>query len=128
MRGSKSTVTSTIAQYEFPILESIGLLKVDFLGLSTLSVMREAARLIQERHGIEYTLANIPYEGEEAEEAFTLLSSGEVSGVFQVESAGMRRMLIEMKPTLFEHIVASHLALPPGADGVHPPVHPAHAR
>ena len=42
MRGSKSTVTSTIAQYEFPILESIGLLKVDFLGLSTLSVMREA--------------------------------------------------------------------------------------
>ena len=55
MRGSKSTVTSTITQYEFPILESIGLLKVDFLGLSTLSVMREAARLIQERHGIEYT-------------------------------------------------------------------------
>ena len=44
MRGSKSTVTSTIAQYEFPILESIGLLKVDFLGLSTLSVMREASQ------------------------------------------------------------------------------------
>ncbi len=106
MRGSKSTVTSTIAQYEFPILESIGLLKVDFLGLSTLSVMREAARLIKERHGVEYTLQTIPYEGEAAREAFKLLSSGEVSGVFQVESQGMRRVLTEMKPTTFEHIVA----------------------
>ncbi len=106
MRGSKSTVTGTIAQYEFPILESIGLLKVDFLGLSTLSVMREAARLIKERHGVEYTLQTIPYEGEAAREAFKLLSSGEVSGVFQVESQGMRRVLTEMKPTTFEHIVA----------------------
>jgi DNA polymerase-3 subunit alpha len=114
MRGSKSTVTGTIAQYEFPILESIGLLKVDFLGLSTLSVMREAARLIKERHGVEYTLANIPYEGEAAREAFKLLSSGEVSGVFQVESAGMRRMLVEMKPTLFEHIVAAISLYRPG--------------
>lgn len=114
MRGSKSTVTSTIAQYEFPILESIGLLKVDFLGLSTLSVMREASRLIKERHGIEYTLGNIPYEGDSAVNAFSLLSSGEVSGVFQVESAGMRRMLTEMKPTLFEHIVAAISLYRPG--------------
>ncbi|HHW88598.1 MAG TPA: DNA polymerase III subunit alpha [Chloroflexi bacterium] len=114
MRGSKSTVTSTIAQYEFPILESIGLLKVDFLGLSTLSVMREAARLIKERHGIEYTLENIPYEGEVAEEAFKLLSSGEVSGVFQVESQGMRRVLIDMKPSTFEHIVAMISLYRPG--------------
>ena len=114
MRGSKSSVTSTIAQYEFPILESIGLLKVDFLGLSTLSVMREAARLIKERHGIEYRLDNIPYEGEAAKDAFALLSSGEVSGVFQVESAGMRRTLIEMKPTTFEHIVAMISLYRPG--------------
>ena len=114
MRGSKSTVTSTIAQYEFPILESIGLLKVDFLGLSTLSVMREASRLIKERHGIEFRLDNIPYDGEEAKDAFTLLSSGEVSGVFQVESAGMRRMLMEMKPSAFEHIVAAISLYRPG--------------
>ena len=114
MRGSKSTVTSTIAQYEFPILESIGLLKVDFLGLSTLSVMREAGRLIKERHAIEYTLENIPYEGEVAKDAFTLLSSGEVSGVFQVESQGMRRVLTEMKPSTFEHIVAMISLYRPG--------------
>jgi DNA polymerase-3 subunit alpha len=114
MRGSKSTITSTIAQYEFPILESIGLLKVDFLGLSTLSVMREAAQLIEQRHGIHYTLATIPYDGEEAAEAFKLLSSGEVSGVFQVESAGMRRVLTEMKPDRFEHIIAMISLYRPG--------------
>ncbi len=90
------------------------MLKVDFLGLSTLSVMREAAKLIQERHGITFTLGNIPYEGEEAAEAFKLLSSGEVSGVFQVESQGMRRVLTEMKPTTFEHIVAMISLYRPG--------------
>ncbi len=114
MRASKSSVTSTIAQYEFPILESIGLLKVDFLGLSTLSVMREAGRLIRERHGIEYDLSNIPFEGEDAREAFTLLSSGEVSGVFQVESQGMRRVLTEMQPSAFEHIIATISLYRPG--------------
>lgn len=114
MRGTKSTVTNTIAQYEFPVLESIGLLKVDFLGLSTLSVMREAGRLVKQRHGIEYNLSNIPFEGEEAVEAFTLLSSGEVSGVFQVESAGMRRVLTEMQPSTFEHIVATISLYRPG--------------
>ncbi len=114
MRGNKNTITSTITQYEFPILESIGLLKVDFLGLSTLSVMREAARLIKERHGIEYTLNNIPFEGEVAGEAFKLLSSGEVSGVFQVEGQGMRRVLTEMRPNAFEHIIATISLYRPG--------------
>ncbi|MCL4861932.1 MAG: DNA polymerase III subunit alpha [Caldilineaceae bacterium] len=114
MRASKGSITNAVTQYEFPILESIGLLKVDFLGLSTLTVMREAARLINERHGAEYTLANIPFEGEEAAEAFKLLSSGEVSGVFQVEGQGMRRVLTEMRPTAFEHIVATISLYRPG--------------
>ncbi|NJN81221.1 MAG: DNA polymerase III subunit alpha [Caldilineaceae bacterium] len=114
MRGSKGSITNAVAQYEFPILESIGLLKVDFLGLSTLSVMREAVRLIRERHGIEYTLGNIPFEGEAASEAFKLLSSGEVSGVFQVESQGMRRVLTEMRPSAFEHIIATISLYRPG--------------
>jgi len=114
MRGSKGSITQAITQFEFPILESIGLLKVDFLGLSTLSVMREAGRLIKERHGVEFTLASIPFEGETALEAFKLLSSGEVSGVFQVESQGMRRVLTEMKPTMFEHIIAMISLYRPG--------------
>ncbi|MCC6169757.1 MAG: DNA polymerase III subunit alpha [Caldilineaceae bacterium] len=114
MRGNKNTITSTITQYEFPILESIGLLKVDFLGLSTLSVMREATRLIRERRGTEYTLNNIPIDGAESAEAFKLLSSGEVSGVFQVEGQGMRRVLTEMQPSSFEHIVATISLYRPG--------------
>lgn len=114
MRPSKGSVTGAITQFEFPILESIGLLKVDFLGLSTLSVMREAAGLIKERHGVNWELSTIPYEGEEAREAFALLSSGEVSGVFQVESAGMRRVLTEMRPSTFEHIVAMISLYRPG--------------
>ncbi len=114
MRGSKGSVTKAITQFEFPILESIGLLKVDFLGLSTLSVMREAGRLIKERHGVHFTLQNIPFEGEPAKAAFTLLSSGEVSGVFQVEGQGMRRVLTEMQPSLFEHIIAMISLYRPG--------------
>jgi len=113
-RGSKTSITDSITQYEFPILESIGLLKVDFLGLSTLTVMREACRLIEEHHGIEYRLDNIPFEGEAAEPAFRLLSSGEVAGVFQVESQGMRRVLTEMRPDAFEHIVATISLYRPG--------------
>ena len=114
MRGSKGAITETITQFEFPILESLGLLKIDFLGLSTLTVMREACRLIKENHGIEYGLDSIPIEGPEAEPAFRLLSSGEVSGVFQVESPGMRRVLTEMKPTAFEHIIATISLYRPG--------------
>jgi len=113
-RGSKTTVTETVTQYEFPILESIGLLKVDFLGLSTLTVLREACRLIKEHHGVEYRLDNIPFEGEAAEPAFRLLSSGEVVGVFQVESQGMRRVLTEMRPSAFEHIIATISLYRPG--------------
>ncbi len=103
MRPQKTVVTETMAQFEFPICESIGLLKVDFLGLATLSIMREAARLIEERHGVHYTLQNIPTDDPES---FKLLSSGEVVGVFQVESAGMRRILTEMHPSNIKHIMA----------------------
>ena len=114
MRGSRGAITETITQFEFPILESLGLLKIDFLGLSTLTVMREACRLIKENCGIEYGLDTIPFEGEAAEPAFRLLSSGEVSGVFQVESQGMRRVLTEMKPSAFEHIIATISLYRPG--------------
>lgn len=114
MRSTRGGITNAITQFEFPILESIGLLKVDFLGLSTISVMREACRLIEERHGISFNMSNIPFEGEETADAFKLLSSGEVSGVFQVESQGMRRVLTEMKPTLFEHIIATISLYRPG--------------
>ncbi len=111
MRPPKSAITETVTQYEFPILESIGLLKVDFLGLATLTLMRECARLIKERHGIEYTLHNLPIDDPKT---YELLSAGDVMGVFQVEGQGMRRCLMEMRPTEFDHIVATISLYRPG--------------
>ncbi len=111
MRPPQSGITATVAQYEYPILESIGLLKVDFLGLSTLTLIREIARLIRERHGVEYTLENLPLDDPKI---YELLTSGDVMGVFQVEGQGMRRCLMEMRPTEFDHITATIALYRPG--------------
>ncbi len=119
MRPPKSAITETVTQYEYPILESIGLLKVDFLGLATLTLMRETTRLIKERHGIEYTLDNLPIEDPKV---FELLTSGDVLGVFQVEGQGMRRVLMDMRPTEFDHITAT-ISLTARSHGVHPRLH-----
>lgn len=110
----KNTVTKYVTQYEFPILESLGLLKIDFLGLRFLSVMRDACRLIRERKQVDLDIDTIPYEGEETKEAFALISSGETMGVFQVESEGFRETLGEMKPTEFVHIIAAISLYRPG--------------
>ncbi|MCZ7672270.1 MAG: hypothetical protein M5U34_36695 [Chloroflexi bacterium] len=98
-----------VTQWPMEIVESIGLLKVDFLGLSTLTVMRRAARLIEERYGVVYTMDNIPYDKghvgpdptKSPDALFDMLGRGEVAGVFQVEGAGMRRLMMEMRPRLF---------------------------
>jgi DNA polymerase III subunit alpha len=111
MRPPKSAITATVTQYEYPILESIGLLKIDFLGLSTLTLMREVTRLIRERHGKEYTLDNLPLDDPKT---YELLTAGDVLGVFQVEGAGMRRVLMELRPTEFDHITATISLYRPG--------------
>lgn len=114
MRGTASALTTSITQYEFPVLESLGLLKVDFLGLSTLSVIRETMRLVNERHGTNITLDSIPLSGPEAKPAFDLLGTGETCGLFQVESPGMRRVLTRMRPSTLEHITATVSLYRPG--------------
>ena len=124
MRAQGSVITEAVTQFEFPICESIGLLKVDFLGLSTLTVMRKAAELIEKRHGLKFNLENLPMDNPEAfkslphlpppDQAFELLARGDVTGIFQVEGSGMRRVLTEMKPTKFEHIVAAISLFRPG--------------
>jgi DNA polymerase-3 subunit alpha len=93
------------------IVESIGLLKIDFLGLSTLTVMRKACELIEQNHGVRLDLDTIPW-GDPS--TYQLLSRGETVGIFQVESAGMRRMLIEMKPSSFDHVAAAVALYRPG--------------
>jgi len=111
-----------VTQWPMEIVESIGLLKVDFLGLSTLTVMRRAARLIEERYGIVYTMDNIPYDvgqtgpdpDKDPEALFEMLGRGQVGGVFQVEGAGMRRLMMEMRPRRFDHIIAAISLYRPG--------------
>ncbi|MBN1656875.1 MAG: DNA polymerase III subunit alpha, partial [Anaerolineae bacterium] len=118
-----------VTQYTMDVIEDTGLLKVDFLGLSTLTVLRLAVELIKARHGVSYTQYTIPPSGTQALEALTggdlpiplddpaayaLLASGNVLGIFQVEGGGFRRVLGEMKPSRYEHIVAVLALYRPG--------------
>jgi DNA polymerase-3 subunit alpha len=100
-----------ITQYPMGELESIGLLKMDFLGLSTLTVLQRARDLIKESHGIELEMHQIDLDDPEL---YRLLSQGEVTGVFQVESPGMRRVLRELQPSCFGDVMAALALYRPG--------------
>jgi len=101
----------TVTQFSMSILDELGLLKVDFLGLATLTIMARACELIRERHGVDLNLDNIPIDDPET---YELLGRGDTAGVFQVEGSGMRRWLIEMKPTELAHVVAMVALFRPG--------------
>ena len=121
-KGDDSGPIQQVIQFDMNIAESIGLLKVDFLGLATLSIMRRACELIEQRHAEKLNLDNIPYERRhddpEADakimKAYNLIQSGQTVGVFQIEGTGMRRMLQEMRPSEFEHIIAAISLYRPG--------------
>ncbi len=102
---------NTVTQYEMSVVDKLGLLKIDFLGLSTLTIMAQASDLIEKRHGVKLTLNNIPYDDPET---YELIGRGETIGLFQVESSGMRRYLKEMKPTQLEHMIAMVALYRPG--------------
>jgi DNA-directed DNA polymerase III PolC len=119
--GEEGIALKRVTQFPMETCESIGLLKVDFLGLSTLTIMRRACELIERYHGIRYTMENIPYRpngdperDQMLKEAFELLARGDTIGVFQVESSGMQQMLREMRPYKFEHIIAGISLYRPG--------------
>lgn len=101
----------TVTQFEMNILESLGLLKVDFLGLATLTIMARACDLIRERHGVELDLNNIPVDDPET---YALMGRGETAGVFQVEGSGMRRYLMQMKPKELANVIAMVALFRPG--------------
>ncbi len=114
---------SAVTQFPMETAEYIGLLKVDFLGLSTLTILRKACELISRHRGIHYSIDSIPYRHEEADDdeqrallddAFSMISDGETIGVFQVESGGMQQMLRQMRPRVFENIVAAISLYRPG--------------
>lgn len=99
-----------VTQFNMKYVEQAGLVKFDFLGLKTLTVLDRAVKLIR-RRGIEIDLAHIPLDDPET---YAMLSRGEVVGVFQVESAGMRKALIGMRPDCIEDIIALVALYRPG--------------
>ena len=109
--STEDSPVGAVTQFEMQVLESLGLLKVDFLGLSTLTVMQRACSLIRERTGREMDIHTIPLDDEPT---FELLGRGDVLGVFQVEGAGMRRYLMEMKPKNLAHVTAMVALYRPG--------------
>ncbi|MEJ5225636.1 MAG: DNA polymerase III subunit alpha, partial [Anaerolineales bacterium] len=109
--GSEESPVKTVTQFEMGILDSMGMLKVDFLGLSTLTVMARACEMIKKRHGVEYDLNNIPLDDPDT---FKLLGEGKTAGVFQLEGGGMTRWVVEMKPQTLDHIIAMVALYRPG--------------
>jgi DNA polymerase-3 subunit alpha len=109
--SSEDNPIKTVTQFEMSVIGSLGLLKVDFLGLSTLTVMARACDLIRERHGKIFTLANIPVDDPAT---FELMGRGETAGVFQVEGSGMTRWLVQMKPKELANVIAMVALFRPG--------------
>jgi DNA polymerase-3 subunit alpha len=101
----------SVTQFEMNVLDSLGMLKVDFLGLATLTIMARACDLIRQRHGVDFNLDNIPTNDPET---YALLGRGETAGVFQVEGSGMRRWLMQMKPRELANVIAMVALFRPG--------------
>src|SRR5450759_973740 len=100
-----------MTQFEMHAVEALGLLKFDFLGLSNLTILRHAVELVRAERGIEIDLDRIPLDDPAT---FALLASGETTGVFQLESAGMRRYIRELRPTSVYDLAAMVALYRPG--------------
>jgi DNA polymerase-3 subunit alpha len=100
-----------VTQYEGSEVEDIGLLKMDFLGLKTLSIIKEALDNIKLRHNIDLDINDIPFDDEKT---YELYSKGETVGTFQFESDGMRKWLRQLKPNTFEDLIAMNALYRPG--------------
>ena len=100
-----------ITQYEGPMVEKVGLLKMDFLGLKTLSVIERARRLVKDLHKEDVDLEKIDLTDPAV---FELFAAGKTKGIFQFESGGMQDMLIKMKPDRIEDLIAANALYRPG--------------
>ncbi|MBP7356269.1 MAG: DNA polymerase III subunit alpha, partial [Longilinea sp.] len=109
--GSEDSPIKTVVQFEMSILDSLGLLKVDFLGLSSLTVMQRACALIEQRHSQHFDLGNIPLDDPAA---FELMGLGHTAGVFQLEGSGMTRFLMQMHPQNLANVIAMVALFRPG--------------
>ena len=100
-----------VTQYEGGVIESTGLIKMDFLGLKNLSIIKEALDNIKLNHGVDIDIEKIPIDDPKT---YELYCKGQTSGTFQFESAGMQKYLIELHPTCFEDLIAMNALYRPG--------------
>ncbi|MBC7487269.1 MAG: DNA polymerase III subunit alpha [Cytophagaceae bacterium] len=100
-----------VTQYDGRVIEDAGVIKMDFLGLKTLTILRDALKLIKENHGIEIVIDDIPLDDIKTLE---LYQRGDTNGTFQFESAGMQKYLRELKPDKFEDLIAMNALYRPG--------------
>lgn len=100
-----------VTQYEGEVIESAGVIKMDFLGLRTLSIIKTALQLIKENHQQEIDIDLLPLDDSKT---FELYQRGETNGTFQFESVGMQKYLKELKPDKFEDLIAMNALFRPG--------------
>lgn len=108
---ASSADKSVISQYSLHPVEDLGLLKMDFLGLKNLTIIESALKIIKNTRGLEIDIDKIPLDDAKT---YKLFQDGETTGVFQFESSGMKRYLRELKPTVFEDIIAMVALYRPG--------------
>jgi len=100
-----------VTQYDGHVVENVGLIKMDFLGLKTLTIIKECLKNIKKRHGIDVDIDHI---SKEDPETYRLFQEGRTIGVFQFESAGMRKYMKELKPTVMGDLIAMNALYRPG--------------
>lgn len=98
-------------QFDNSVVESAGLLKMDFLGLKTLTLIKDAVAMVKERHGVELDMDTVPLDDRKTYELF---QRGDTVGIFQYESAGMQKYLKDLKPTVFADLIAMNALYRPG--------------
>jgi DNA polymerase-3 subunit alpha len=100
-----------VTQFDNEVVESAGLLKMDFLGLKTLSQIKDTVAIIKERHNMDLDIESIPLDDDKTYELF---QRGETVGIFQYESAGMQKYMRDLKPTQFADLIAMNALYRPG--------------
>lgn len=100
-----------VTQYDGKVIEDAGVIKMDFLGLRTLTIIKDALKMIKENHGIEIDIDTIPLDDAKT---FEIYQRGETNGTFQFESAGMQKHLKDLRPDKFEDLIAMNALYRPG--------------
>jgi len=100
-----------VTQYDGRVIEDVGVIKMDFLGLKTLTILKDALRLIKQNHGVEIDIDAIPLDDQKT---FELYQRGDTNGTFQFESDGMQMYLRDLKPDKFEDLIAMNALYRPG--------------